>query len=166
VVDHAHILEDSGFADFVLENWHILGNCRELRKRAGKNMVNDSIGDTLIRIKNGYLAGKLEVNIPYSKLVNNLCQLLTKEGYIKSVENIDKTDKEIMVKLKYENKVPVLTEVKRVSKPGLRVYKGVRKLPKALNGYGIAIISTPKGLLTDKEAREKGVGGEVMALVW
>ena len=99
MVDHAHILEDSGFADFVLENWHILGNCRELRKRAGKNMVNDSIGDTLIRIKNGYLAGKLEVNIPYSKLVNNLCQLLTKEGYIKSVEKIKKTDKEIMVKL-------------------------------------------------------------------
>lgn len=126
-------------------------------------MVNDSAGDALIRIKNGYLALKTEVNIPYSKLVKNVCELLAEEGYIQSAKI---SDKDIIVELKYTNHKPVLTDVKRISKPGLRVYKGVKKLPKVLNGYGIAIVSTPKGLMTDKNARKARMGGEVMAEVW
>lgn len=126
-------------------------------------MVNDGVGDALIRIKNGYMAGKLEVSIPYSKLIFNLCQILFKAGYIKSVE---KSEKDILVKLKYEGRSPALTDLKRVSKPSLRVYKGAKFLPKVLSGIGIAIISTPKGLMTDREARSAGVGGEVMAEVW
>ena len=126
-------------------------------------MVNDSVGDALIRIKNGYLATKVEVGIPYSRLVYDICELLAKEGYIQSVK---KGEKDILVQLKYISHKPVLTEVKRVSKPGLRIYKGTKKLYKVLNGYGIAIVSTPKGLMTDKDARKAGLGGEVMAEVW
>ncbi len=133
-------------------------------------MVGDSVGDALIRIKNGYMAGKVETVIPYSKLVLNLCKLLEKEGFIGSVEkNLPagrQGDREIKVALKYEGREPALTDLKRVSKPGLRVYKGVKEIRKVLNGYGIAVISTPKGLMTDKEARKSGVGGEVMAEVW
>lgn len=126
-------------------------------------MVSDSVADVLIRIKNGYMASRQEVLAPYSKLVYNICQLLTKTGYI---EGIEKTEKEIKVILKYNGRTPALTNVRRVSRPGLRVYKGIRKLPKVLNGLGIAIISTPKGLMTDKEARKNKIGGEVMAEVW
>lgn len=126
-------------------------------------MVNDSVGDALIRIKNGYLALKKEVSMPYSRLVKGICEILVKEGYIQTAKI---SDKEILVELKYSNHKPALTEVKRISKPGLRVYKGVKKLPKVLNGYGIAIVSTPKGLMTNIDARKAGVGGEVMAEVW
>lgn len=126
-------------------------------------MVNDPIADALIRIKNGYLASKQEVVIPYSKLVFNLVKLLEKEGYLQSAEN---TDKDIQIILKYQGRTPVLSNIKRISKPGLRVYKGVKLLPKVLNGLGIAIVSTPKGLMTDREARKEGVGGEVMAYIW
>lgn len=127
-------------------------------------MVNDSVGDALIRIKNGYRASKKEVVIPYSKLIFNLCQLLVKENYIISCQK--SSDREIQVALKYQDRSPILTDVKRVSKPGLRVYKDAKSLPRVLDGLGIAIISTPKGLLTDKQARKEGVGGEVMAYVW
>lgn len=145
-------------------------------------MVGDSVGDALIRIKNGYMVGKLEVSIPYSKLVFNLCQLLEKEGFIETVEYTPdvkskvsagshigsevKRRVDIKVTLKYDGREPALTDVKRVSKPSLRVYKGVKELPRVLNGYGIAVVSTPKGLMTDRQARKMGVGGEVMAEVW
>lgn len=126
-------------------------------------MVNDSVADVLIRIKNGYMASRQEVSIPHSKLVYNICQLLAKTGY---VEGIERVEKEIKITLKYSGRTPALTDVRRVSRPGLRVYKGIGQLPKVLNGLGIAIISTPKGLMTDKEARKNRVGGEVMAEVW
>jgi small subunit ribosomal protein S8 len=126
-------------------------------------MTNDSVSDALIRIKNGYLASLPEVNVSYSKLVLTLCQLLSKEGYI---GNCVEDGRLIKVALKYENKKPVLTDVKRVSKPGLRIYKGSKNLPSVLSGLGIAIISTPKGLMTDKQARKESIGGEVMAYVW
>ena len=163
MADPGDTFENLDSADFVLENLRTLDNCQGLRKRAGKNMVNDSVGDALIRIKNGYMAMKLEVYIPYSKLVGSICELLVKEGYIKSAK-IDKTD--ILVELKYIDRKPALVEVKRISKPGLRVYMGAKKLPKVLNGYGIAIVSTPKGIMTGKEARKLKSGGEVMAFVW
>lgn len=126
-------------------------------------MVSDSVADTLIRIKNGYLASQPEVLVTYSKLVLALCKLLTEQEFIESCK--EETGK-IKVVLKYEGRKPVLTDVKRVSRPGLRVYKGVKALPSVLNGLGVAVISTPKGLMTDKQARKEGVGGEVMAYVW
>ena len=126
-------------------------------------MVGDPVGDTLIRIKNGYMAQKPKVLVSYSKLNLNLCKLLAKEGY---VDIVKEQNGEIEVTLKYEGRNPVLTDLKRVSKPGLRVYKGVKNLPNVLNGLGVAIISTPKGLMTDKDAKKQRLGGEVLALVW
>lgn len=126
-------------------------------------MVTDNVADTLIRIKNGYMVLRPEVIVRFSKLNLAICQLLSKEGYIQSCKQ---QDNGIVVKLKYEGKSPSLTDVKRVSKPGRRVYMGVKYLPRVLNGLGMAIVSTPKGLMTDKKARKMGLGGEVMAEVW
>ncbi len=126
-------------------------------------MVNDSIGDAIIRIKNGYMARKGEVNIPYSKVVLAVCELLVTEGFIGSIKQEDRL---LKVSLKYDNRNPSVTDVKRVSKPGLRVYMGAKQLPRVLNGLGIAIISTPKGVMSDRQARKEGVGGEIMAYIW
>lgn len=126
-------------------------------------MINDIVADTLIRIKNGYMSSRSEVDVRFSKLSLNICNLLKEEGFIKECKQKDNL---ISVELKYDGKVPSLTDVKRVSKPGRRVYMGVKTLPRVLNGLGVAIVSTPKGLMTDKKARKLGVGGEVMAEVW
>ncbi len=123
----------------------------------------DPIADALIRIKNGYQVGRVSVELSYSKLTLRLMELLEKEGYIGKVSN---KDRQIIVELKYDARKSALTDVKRVSKPSLRVYKGVKELPRVLNGLGIAIISTPKGLMSDKEARKQRLGGEVLALIW
>lgn len=123
----------------------------------------DNVGDLLIRIKNGYMASKKEVSSPYSKLRMAICQLIKDEGFI---ENYEFLEREIKIKLKYSDKKPALTDVKRISKPGLRVYKGTKLLPRVYNGLGFAIISTPKGIMSDKKARKEKLGGEVMAYVW
>ena len=123
----------------------------------------DPIADALIRVKNGYLSGKTAVSLRYSKLILNLMKLLAKEGYI---EDTKENSREIVVNLKYVSRKSAITDIKRVSKPSLRVYKGVGQLPYVLSGLGIAIISTPKGIMTDKQARKAKVGGEVLALVW
>lgn len=123
----------------------------------------DKVGDLLIRIKNGYMASLKEVNVSNSKLGLAIVNLLQKEGF---VENFEVLGREIKVTLKYDNKKPALTDVKRISKPGRRIYKGSKFLPYVYDGLGIAIISTPKGLMSDKKARKEGVGGEVMAHVW
>lgn len=123
----------------------------------------DNVADALIRIKNACQIGKKSVSVKYSKLVFNLMKLLQVEEYL---EDVKVKDKEITVYLKYSNRKSAITDVKRISKPSLRVYKGVTDLPSVLNGLGIAIISTPKGLMTDKMARKNKVGGEVLAFVW
>lgn len=123
----------------------------------------DNISDTLIRIKNGYLVGKQTVNVRYSKLIMALCKLLVEEGYLSECKQ---KQNEIELGLKYSNRQPSLTDVKRISKPGLRVYKGADSLPVVLNGLGIAIVSTPKGVMTGKAARKLKLGGEVLAEVW
>ncbi|MBI4038531.1 30S ribosomal protein S8 [Candidatus Daviesbacteria bacterium] len=125
--------------------------------------MSDPVADALIRIKNGYQVGKVSVVLRFSKLIWQLVKLLQKEGYLESCET---KGREIIVFLKYNLRKPSLADVQRVSKPSLRVYKGVKYLPRVLNGLGIAVVSTPKGLLTDKEARKQKVGGEVLALVW
>lgn len=123
----------------------------------------DPIADALIRIKNGYMSGGQTVSVKYSRLILRILKLLEKEGF---VDKVSKKENMLEVLLKYTNRAPALTDVKRVSKPSLRIYKGVKELPRVLNGLGFAVVSTPKGVMTDKEARKQNVGGEVLALVW
>lgn len=123
----------------------------------------DPVADALIRIKNGYMVGKVEVWVRFSNLIERIMKLLQKHDYIDSFKQ---KEGKLLVTLKYNGRVPALTDIKRVSRPSLRVYKGVRELPSVLNGLGVAIISTPKGVLSDREARKAKVGGEVLALVW
>ena len=123
----------------------------------------DTIADALIRIKNGYIVGGEKVLVQYSNLILSILKLLEKEEY---VGKVSKEANFIEVVLKYNGRAPSITDVKRVSKPSLRVYKGVKELPRVMGGLGIALISTPKGVMTDKDARKQKVGGEVLALVW
>ena len=131
-------------------------------------VVTDAIADMLTRIRNANQMRYKEVKIPASKLKCELAKILKEEGFIKDYKLLkDDVQGTIVVTLKYgDNKERVITGLKRISKPGLRVYAKNTEIPKVLNGLGIAIISTSKGLMTDKEAREAGVGGEVLAYVW
>ena len=130
--------------------------------------VTDPIADMLTRIRNANSSKHKSVDIPSSKMKLAIAEILYKEGYIKAFEEIKNENQGIIrVTLKYDEKgTRVIDGLKRISKPGLRVYASKDELPKVLNGLGIAIISTSKGLKTDKEARALGVGGEVLAYVW
>ena len=131
--------------------------------------MSDPIADMLTRIRNGNTAKHDTVDVPTSKMKKAIADILVNEGYIKGYEVIeDGVQSVLRISLKYgENKnEKVITGIKRISKPGLRVYAGKDELPKVLGGLGTAIISTNKGLMTDKEARNAGVGGEVIAFVW
>jgi small subunit ribosomal protein S8 len=123
----------------------------------------DSIGDLLSRIKNGYLAYKKSVVSPASKMRVAVLQILKKYKYI---SDFSVKDGEIEIILQYENGKPRMQDVKRVSKPGLRIYAGFTKFPRVMSGYGICIISTSKGVISDKEAKKMKVGGEVLCKVW
>lgn len=135
-------------------------------------MVNDTIGDLLARIKNAYQAGRQEVAMPYSRLSQRLLQILVKAGYLSSVmtqpgqESGKFLHDQLVVGLRYIDHRPVLSGAKRVSKPGRRLYVTTARLPRVLDGLGIAIVSTNLGLMTDSEARRQKIGGEVMCLVW
>lgn len=130
--------------------------------------TTDPIADMLTRIRNGNKSKAKIVDIPKSKVKLAIAEILYNEGYIKSYEELEnETQGVIRVALKYDEKGnKVIAGLKRISKPGLRIYASKEELPKVLNGLGIAIISTPKGIMTDKEARKNNVGGEVLAYVW
>ena len=130
--------------------------------------ITDTIADLLTRIRNANSAKHDTVDIPASNLKKNICQILVDEGYIKSFTVIeDGKQGVIKVTLKYtDSKTPVITGLRRVSKPGLRIYSDVENMPKVMKGLGIAILSTSKGIMTDKAARKANVGGEVLAYVW
>lgn len=130
--------------------------------------ITDPIADMLTRIRNAGVARHDTVDVPASKMKKAIAQILLDEGYIKSFEVIDgNTQGIIRIVLKYvEGRQKAITGLKRVSKPGLRVYAGAQELPKVLRGLGIAIISTSRGIMTEKKARELNVGGEVLAFVW
>ena len=130
--------------------------------------ITDPIADMLTRIRNANSSKHESVNVPASKIKIEIAKILEKEGYINGFEIIeDNIQGMIKINLKYaQGKQSVITGLKRVSKPGLRVYASNENLPKVLKGLGIAIISTSKGLMTDKEARKLNVGGEVLAFVW
>ena len=132
-------------------------------------MTSDPIADMLTRIRNANTAKHDTVDVPCSKMKVSIAEILKKEGYIKDFEMIDVDGiKMIHITLKYgaNKNEKIITGIKRISKPGLRVYAGKDELPKVLGGLGIAIISTNKGVMTDKEARKENVGGEVLAFVW
>lgn len=131
-------------------------------------ITTDPIADLLTRIRNALTARHETVLIPYSRMKKTLVDILVEEGYIKTAELTKEGEHyNILVTLKYGYKNDrVLTGLKRISKPGLRIYKGASELPKVLGGLGIAIISTSKGVMTDKKARVQGVGGEVLAYIW
>lgn len=130
-------------------------------------MVNDPIGDMLIQIKNAGSAGKRSVELPASRLKLALAQILVKENYIASAEVVgDKPKTLLRLGLKYSDKTPVISGVKRVSKPGLRFYVGSREIPAVVGGLGIAVLSTPQGLMTGTEAKKKRLGGELLCEIW
>lgn len=126
-------------------------------------MHSDPIADFIIRIQNGYMAKKPAIIVPYSKVKAEIAKLLQDEGFI---EGSAKEGATLSVTLRYDGKTPVLSGVSRVSKPGLRVYVSKKHVPSVLRGRGIAIVSTSTGLMTDKQARAKGVGGELLLKVW
>jgi len=130
--------------------------------------ITDPIADMLTRIRNASMAKHETVEVPASNMKKAIAQILLEEGYIKSYQNIDDGGQGIIkITLKYlSGREGVISGMRRVSKPGLRVYVGVEDLPRVLRGLGIAIISTSKGIMTDKKARKEHVGGEVLAFVW
>ena len=131
-------------------------------------MVNDSIADMLTRIRNAQTARHETVTLETSKMKKSIAQILLDEGYISAFEEADNgKNKNLVISLKYANKnQKVITGLKRISKPGRRVYASCEGLPKVLGGLGIVIVSTSKGVMTDREARKLGIGGEVLAYVW
>jgi small subunit ribosomal protein S8 len=131
-------------------------------------MLFDVIADMFVRIKNGYMAGKKTVRVPHSKFKHEVAKVLLKEGFIKGIkeEKKDNNKKDLVFSLKYEKGKPVITKIQRISKVSRRVYTQAKNLPMVLSGFGIAIVSTPKGVLTAKQARKKGVGGEIICKIW
>ena len=128
--------------------------------------MQDPIADMFTRIRNGLAAGKLRVAMPMSKQKLAIARLLKEQGYIRDFATEEQQGKiELAVVLKYHEGKPVIDEIRRVSRPGLRIFKKNSELPKVMNGLGIAIISTSKGLMTDRAARESGQGGEVIGYV-
>jgi len=133
--------------------------------------MTDTIADMLTRIRNALIAKHDSVDVPASTTKKAIAEILVQEGYIKSFEIIEDSEnadkKTIRIQLKYgPNKQRVIVGIKRISRPGLRVYARKDQMPKVLGGLGVAIVSTSRGVMTDREARKQGVGGEVMAYVW
>ena len=129
--------------------------------------ITDPIADMLTRIRNANAQRHESVDVPSSKLKKSIAEILLDEGYIKSFEEIEDNSQGIIrITLKYVNKQKVISGLKRISKPGLRVYANKEELPQVLGGLGIALISTSKGIMTDKKARQEGIGGEVLAYIW
>ena len=130
--------------------------------------ITDTIADLLTRIRNASAAKHDTVDIPASKVKAAICQILLDEGYIKDFTKIEDGKQGVLkVTLKYTaEKTSVITGLRRVSKPGLRIYSNAENLPKVMKGLGVAIISTSKGIMTDREARKANVGGEVLAFIW
>ncbi len=130
-------------------------------------MVNDPIGDMLIQIKNAALAGRTVVVLPHSKMKEEVGRVLKTEGYLESIEKIGTVPKFMLrLTLSYRDESPVLTDLKRISKPGLRVYIDRHSIPVVVGGMGVAVVSTPQGIMTGKEAKKKGIGGELLCEIW
>jgi small subunit ribosomal protein S8 len=129
--------------------------------------MNDPLGDLLSRIRNAQMRNKSKVSSPSSKLRESVCEVLKSEGYIRGYAVVERDGRaEIEVELKYFEGEPVIREIERISKPGRRVYTSVKNLPRINNGLGVAIVSTPKGVMADHAARDANVGGEILCTVF
>lgn len=132
-------------------------------------MVNDTISDMLTRIRNATNSKHHLVQIPYTRMTHSISKILKDEGFIHDYETINiNTNRNIVISLKYngQRRKPVITKLKRISKPGLRVYTNAKNLPTVLNNLGIAIISTSQGVMTERKARELNIGGEILCYIW
>nr|YP_009420336.1 ribosomal protein S8 [Cryptomonas curvata]ASO75824.1 ribosomal protein S8 [Cryptomonas curvata] len=132
-------------------------------------MVNDTISDMLTRLRNANLAKHQIVEVPSTKMTRNIANILLEEGFIQSFEEVGENfNTQLLLSLKYKgrHREPVITALRRVSKPGLRVYANRKELPRVLGGLGIAVISTSQGVMTDNKARHQGLGGEVLCYIW
>ena len=128
--------------------------------------MQDPIADMLTRIRNGHMASKRTVTMPFSKVKRAVANVLLQEGYIESFsEDLEQIKTTLTISLKYFNEIPVIEEIQRVSRPGLRIYKNAQDIPKVKGGLGVAIVSTCKGIMSDKEARANNVGGEILCSV-
>lgn len=130
--------------------------------------MSDPLGDMLTRIRNGQQAGKEIVECPYAKLRENVCKVLTDEGYIRGYEVVESegNKKALNIQLKYAEGRGVIRQIDRVSKPGRRIYAGVKSMPRFYNGLGVLVVSTPRGVMADHKARSENVGGEVLCQVF
>ena len=128
--------------------------------------MTDPIADMLTRIRNAQSAGRKTVSLPYSKLKMNIGNILVAEGYIDKMEKIEGMPATLLFNLKYIGKKPAIQSIKRESKPGHRMYRKASEVQVVLNGYGVAILSTPQGLMTNKDARKKSIGGEIICSVY
>lgn len=130
-------------------------------------MTTDPLGDMLTRIRNGYLARKVEVSVPYSKLKKALAEVLVKTGYLKNMKTSDdKVNKKILLSLVYQDNKPKLNGVTRISRPGVRIYVKNKNIPRIFGGMGMVILSTPEGIMNGRDAKKKGLGGELICKVW
>lgn len=131
-------------------------------------MVNDPLGDLLTRIRNGQMAKLATITSPSSRHRTDVLEVLKREGFIRdfSVEKKENGSSELTIELKYSEGQPVIRKISRVSKPGRRIYKGVKEVPSYYNGLGVTILSTPRGVISDKEARDANVGGELLCQVF
>jgi small subunit ribosomal protein S8 len=129
--------------------------------------MTDPITDMLNQIKNAQAVGKTEILIPFSKIKNEIAMILSKENFVGEIKKATKEKiKALKISLKYENEVPAIAGFKRISKPGQRIYQGFSEIKKVRGGYGISIVSTSKGLMTNSEARKQKLGGEIICQVW
>ena len=128
--------------------------------------MQDPIADLLTRIRNAQLAGHESVDVPHSKLKVEIVRVLQEEGYVNSYQVVEKIGSVIEISLKYSKGVPVIEKIKRISRPGLRIYKDSNSVPSVNGGLGVAIVSTNRGVMTDRKARKEGIGGEVLCTVF
>lgn len=130
-------------------------------------MITDPIADIIIRIKNAHMARHTVVEVPFSKIKKSIADILVAEGYLSDVNVREgKPFNVLVLTLKYVGRLPVINDVKRLSKPGRRLYAPSKQIPRTLGGYGITIISTSKGIMTDKKARKENIGGELLCQIW
>jgi small subunit ribosomal protein S8 len=129
-------------------------------------MITDSLSDMITRIRNAHLVQKQDVFIPTTKMTLKVAEILQQEGFIQSFEETDTNQIQISLRYKESKAQPYITKLIRISKPGLRVYTNKNEIPKVLGGIGIALISTSQGIMTDRQARTKNIGGEVLCYVW
>lgn len=167
--EREHISENSVCAEFVSEKWRTEESCPELKKAAGKNKIMDPIADMIAIINNAQAVGKKQIVVfPYSNFKFEILELLKKEGFVEDVQKKGRlATKRVIVDLKYASDgTPVIAKIRKISKQGQRIYSPSAGLKRVKSGYGVSIVSTSKGLMTNKEAKKQKIGGEVICELW